>query len=705
MNYRSRAMGNISSIKRFVLLVIPAILLPVVFTYDVIRAAVEFDNASITIIRELFVLGSFTLIGLYIEKRRTMLQHNAPREIGRIFFAVVISMMLLAAAAFIQPHHASGGGSIRIHQSALMLLTTTLITLVLGVLSLYLLVVIHDLVLFKRRKTTWRNYFIYLLLLFAACGADFPLLLPEGNLFASIFFSLTIVLIVVNSFKQNWIMYLSRREKKYSIVYSILLFLALVVLDVYLASGSDSNNAIIGYSRPLHTFIRLNAFFGTVYFGVTFISTLFHLPTAEVFERKQSELISLHNLSRLVTQVFDFNDLLNTVTQMTSEVCGASSVWLDLFSLNENTGEMSVEVVAKRNITQQQIDLIAADDGTQLQRYLMDSHKALLIEDIWADRRTKHLKQKGFARGSLLTVPLLSHGKIIGVLHATKDYQNAFDQDDIDVMTTFADHVSIAIENSRLISKSIERERLHQEMMVAQRMQKRLLPQSLPDISSAEFAAVSESSLEVGGDYYDVITLADERIGIVVGDVSGKGVSAAFYMAEVKGIVMSLSKICATPRELLLRANDTLLETLEKNMFISAIYGVLDVRNATLALARAGHCPVIYVTNHSAELIRSTGIGLGLTGSAQFDLATEERTMKLQPGDMFIFYTDGITESRNAEMEEYGYDRLKQIASTCSDCSANEMKEMILQSVQTFIGQGTYNDDVTLIVMKWLGTK
>jgi serine phosphatase RsbU (regulator of sigma subunit) len=269
-------------------------------------------------------------------------------------------------------------------------------------------------------------------------------------------------------------------------------------------------------------------------------------------------------------------------------------------------------------------------------------------------------------------------------------------------MTTFADHVSIAIENSRLISKSIERERLHQEIMVAQRMQKRLLPQSLPNLSSAEFAAVSESSLEVGGDYYDVITLPDERIGIVVGDVSGKGVSAAFYMAEVKGIVMSLSKICRTPRELLSRANDALMETLEKNMFISAIYGVLDVQKATLTLARAGHCPVIYISHNSVELIRSTGMGLGLTNSVQFEQTTEERTINLQRGDICIFYTDGITESRNAEMEEYGYERLMQIANKYADCSADEMKEQILSSVRTFIGQGTYNDDVTLIVMKWL---
>ncbi len=696
-------MVNISATKRLALLVIPAILLPLVFIYDVIGAAVEFDNASVTILRELFVLGSFTLIGLFLEKRRKMSQRNAPREIGRVFFAVVLSLIVIAICSFIQPHYIFGDESFHIHKSALVLLASTLIALVLGVLSLYLLIIIHDLVLFKRRKTTWRYYFAYLLLLFAACAADIPFLLPEGNILASIFFSLTVVLIIINSFKQNWIVYLSKREKKYSIIYSMLLFITLVILDVYLAQRSGGGENLVAYSGPLHTFIQLNVIFGTIYFSVTFISTLFHLPTAEVFERKQSELLSLHNLSRLVTQVFDFNDLLNTVTQMTSEVCGARSVWLELFSIDDNTGEISVELVAKRNISQHEIDLVAADDGTQLMRYLIDSHKALLIEDIWSDRRTKHLKEKGFARGSLLTIPLLSHGKLIGVLHATKDFQNAFDQDDIDVMTTFADHVSIAIENSRLISKSIERERLHQEMMVAQRMQKRLLPQSLPQLSSAEFAAVSESSLEVGGDYYDVIALPGERIGIVIGDVSGKGVSAAFYMAELKGIIMSLSKICTTPQELLSRTNDALMETLEKNMFISAIYGVLDVRNATLTIARAGHCPMIYASCNSVELIRPTGIGLGLTDKSQFDQAIEERAIVLQHGDICIFYTDGITESRNAEMEEYGYERLMQIAGKCTDCSANEMKEQILSSVRTFIGQGTYNDDVTLIVMKWLG--
>jgi phosphoserine phosphatase RsbU/P len=685
------------------LLIIPAVILPFVYMYDVVNVAVKIEIASLTIFRELFIIVSFVLIGLFIENRYKSLTRNTTKEIGRLFFGIVISLLVIGTAIIFQPSEFSGRDAMNIYRSAVFMIFSTSIALVLAVLSLYILLTLRDLIYFKRRKSTRRYYITYLVLLFAACIAELPFFHLEDAFVSPILYSFAILSIIVNSFKQNWIVYLSKREKMYSIVYSILMFIALVMLDVFLASGLGSNNAIISYSRPLHSFIWLNAIFGTIYFGVTFISTLFHLPTAEVFEKKQSELNSLHNLSRLATQVFDFDELVNTVTQMTSEVCDARSVWLELFSIDNETGEMSIDVVSKKNITQQEIDLISADNGTQLKHYLIDSQKALLIEDIWSDRRTKYLKEKGFARGSLLTIPLLSYGKLIGVLHATKEYQNAFDQEDIDVMTTFAENVSIAIENSRLITKSIERERLHQEMMVAQRMQKRLLPQKLPEIASVEFAAVSESSFEVGGDYYDVISLPDERLGIVIGDVSGKGVSAAFYMAEVKGIVLSLSKICSTPKELLLRANDTLLESLEKNAFISAVYAVLDVADRSLTMARAGHCPVILISGDSSELIKSSGIGLGLTDADRFEKATEERKIKLKQGDICIFYTDGITEARNADLEEFGYERLVEIARECRNCSADVMKNKILHSVRTFAGQGAYNDDITLIVVKWLG--
>ncbi len=689
-------------IRQIILIIIPATLLPIIFIYDVTRSAVNFEVISLSIIREIFVVFTFGLICLFVISHYREQRKNATKEIGKILFALLFSLLLIAVSALIQPTVAQGRESLSINQSIVSILISTILTAMLVTLTMYLLLIILDLILFKRKRNTKKYYYAYIILLSLTCIAELSFIKKEIGFISTVLFSLSILAIIFNSFRQNWIVYLSKREKIYSIIFSVLLFISLTILNLFLTQNSITNSKLIAYSGLLHSFIQLNALFGAVYFGVTFVSALFHLPTAEVFERKQSELSSLHNLSRLVTQVFDFNDLVNTVTQMTTEVCAANSVWLELFFIDENTGEINVEISAKKNISQQKIDLISDNSAIQLRHYLLDTKKVLLVDDIWSDYRTKNLKDKGFS-GSLLTVPLLSHGKLIGVLNATKDYKNAFDQDDIEVMTTFADHVSIAIENSRLIAKSIERERLHQEMMVAQRMQKRLLPQYLPTLPSVEFSAASESSFEVGGDYYDIIDLSKNKFGIVVGDVSGKGVSAAFYMAEVKGIVLALSKISKTPKELLTGANEALKESLDKNAFISAMYAVLDANEETLTLARAGHCPALFISQDKAEFVRPNGIGLGLTKRNQFENAIEERKIKLKKGDVFVFYTDGITEARNSMMEEYGYDRLLKIAMESKEYPADVIKDRIINNVRTFISMGSYNDDITIIILKWLG--
>ncbi|MBI4428349.1 MAG: SpoIIE family protein phosphatase, partial [Ignavibacteriales bacterium] len=415
--------------------------------------------------------------------------------------------------------------------------------------------------------------------------------------------------------------------------------------------------------------------------------------------RKQYEITSLHNLSRLVTQVFDFNDLVNTVTQMTLEVCGAKSAWLELFDRKGET-PVFVDVVAARNITRDRIENIATAEVRDL---IIESRRYLLIDDVSIDRRTRHVKEQKLLKGSMLSVPLLSQGNLIGMLYATKEFEYGFDQDDIDVLTSFADHVTIAIENSKLIAKSFERERLQQEMMVAQTMQKRLLPQGLPSSDWLDMVAVSESSLEVGGDYYDFVQLSNDQVGIVVGDVSGKGVSAAFYMAEVKGIFLSLSRICSSPKDLLIRANDTLIGSLEKKAFISLIYAIFDSKKASVHIARAGHCPVIYMSADRVELVRPSGIGLGLTSGEMFERSTEERLISLKKGDVCIFYTDGITESRDRTGEEFGYDRLVSAATRVKDRTADEIKNTILQEVRNHMGEPAYGDDMTLVVIKWLG--
>lgn len=692
-----------SKLKRILFLLGAILLFVLIFVYDVARLTASLDFSGAEYIRDAAITASFLLLYFYIRGGKLEKALAIPKNIGKLLAYAVVVLFLLGLVLVSGVSSVLQSEDVPAHQAAIAGLLYLILSISLGMFSASTLLTIRDLILYKRKKGTKRNFIIFLVLLFANNLVVLPVLPAEGKFVASMVFPLVVIMIVVNSFKQNWIVYLSRREKIYSIAYGALLFIAFVLIN-FLANRSPIDQSLANFFQPLQNFIQLNSIFGAVYFGMAFVSALFHLPTAEVYERKQSELTSLHNLSRLVTQVFDFPDLVNTVTSMTLEVVGAKSAWLELIKGKRNDGQVLVEVVALKNISREQIEAITVDTDLSLRQLVLDSKRPLLIDDVANDRRTKHIKKLNISIGSLISVPLLSHNEIIGILHATKDFQYGFDQDDIDVLTTFADHVGIAIENSKLIAKSLERERFQQEIMVAQQMQKRLLPQKVPHYDEIDIAALSEPSLEVGGDYYDFVVLDSHRVGIVIGDVSGKGVSAAFYMAEVKGIFQSLSKLCASPRELVMRANQALMDSLERRAFISLLYAIVDISKAQMTLARAGHCPMVYISGNSSGLIRPTGIGLGLTNDQLFDDSTQETTLNLKKGDICVFYTDGVNESRNQNGDEFGFDRLVEATTRSRMESAERIKENILNEIRNYTGNSSYEDDMTLVVIKWLGT-
>jgi serine phosphatase RsbU (regulator of sigma subunit) len=690
-------------VKRILLLIGPLVIFCIVYLYDVIRMTVELDIPQILFFRELLLAGAFLSLYYFLEKRFQDIQ-TVPKEMGNLLL-ILLGVDVLAALG----HYFGGEAGLSpdaagFRQSAVSVLWMTVVALAFGFVGLWLVKFFKGLLLFKRRIKAARNFILYLVVLLCACAARYHSLGDALGFINSLLLPILIVLIIMNSFRQQWIVYLSKREKVYALVYSALLNFILIGNTIYLSQDSFGSNAVALFSAPLQRFVELNCLFGAIYFGVSFASTLFHLPTAEVFERKQSELNSLHSLSRLVTQVFDFRELLSTVTQMTMEVSGAQSAWLELVEENSIGSEMKTSVAARQHIAQADIELLSPVRELLFQKKLFETRKAVLIEDIWKDRLFKGLKELGVPRIAILSIPLLSHDHCIGVLYAAKSASNGFDRDDIEVLTTFADNVSLAIDNSKLIAKSIERERLHQEMMVAQQMQRRLFPQRMPQISEGEFAAVSEPSTEVGGDYYDLVELPDRRIGIAIGDVAGKGVSAAFYMAEVKGIFLTLSKLCKTPKEFLVRANAALLETLEKKAFVSLAYAVLDVTEGSLVIARAGHCPTIFISQDGVRIVQQKGMGLGLAGNDVFEPSIEEHRICLHPGDICVFYTDGITEAWNPTGEEFGTERLTDLCMQSRGRSAEEIKDTILTAVRTFMGVSTYKDDITLMVFKWKGT-
>ncbi|MCK5008841.1 MAG: serine/threonine-protein phosphatase [Deltaproteobacteria bacterium] len=207
---------------------------------------------------------------------------------------------------------------------------------------------------------------------------------------------------------------------------------------------------------------------------------------------------------------------------------------------------------------------------------------------------------------------------------------------------------------------------------------------------------------ETGGDYYDFINFPGNRLGFIIGDVSGKGTSAAFCMAEAKGIVQSLGKSFHEPRELLIRTNEILYETLERKTFISMLMASLDCESHTFSFARAGHCPLLYFDSkkNKARLLQPEGIGVGLEKGDIFQKTLVEEKISCNSGDIFVFYTDGLSEARNHEGEEYGDDRLVELIHTNTNMSAKELKDIIIDSILSFLDGQSLTDDLTLLLVK-----
>ena len=677
-----------------------------VFIIDATMKSLDAELGNFSIVRGALVILAFILGILYIETLRKENQLTMIQRIGRIAAWAGLFVILSVIASVLRFNEFETRAFKLFPRDYITILFSSVLSIAAGIVAAMTIINIKDMLLYKRKKGTQRNFWILLVFFFATSATTINLRPLEFSVYTFAFFVLSVVMIIINSFRLSWIAYLSRREKIYAMVYALLAFFAFMAINILLTISDRPflAKALLYFSYPLHTFVQLTSLFGAVYFGMAFISTLFHLPTAEAFDRKQTELNSLHNLSRLITQVFNLNELAETVTKMTFEVCEASSSWLEVFpnEADRKSTHKGDGIVSARNISTEEIQTILFGDTTSIRSLVFSSKKVLLIDDVSNDRRTKYM-MKLKKVGSLLVVPLVSHQNLIGILYATKQMDFGFEQDDIEVLSGFADQVTIAIENATLIQRSLEKERLQRELLLAQEMQKRLLPQTLPTFPNVEMRAVSAPALEVGGDYYDIAILDDRRVGIVIGDVSGKGVGAAFYMAEVKGIFQSLSKIYSSPKEFLIKANQSLISSIDKRSFISLIYAVLDTSNGELVLSRAGHCPMLYATSSSIEYITPTGMGLGLSVGMLFEDSLEEKRIRMNTGDVCVFYTDGVTESRSAAGEEFGYERLKSVVEEKRSFSAEEIKEEIIQRVWSYTDAQGYDDDLTVFVVKWNG--
>jgi serine phosphatase RsbU (regulator of sigma subunit) len=264
--------------------------------------------------------------------------------------------------------------------------------------------------------------------------------------------------------------------------------------------------------------------------------------------------------------------------------------------------------------------------------------------------------------------------------------------------------MSASIEH--LLHVQREKQRLDDELRIAREIQKSLLPVELPRVDGLDLAEVCEPAREVGGDYFDFFVLGPRRLGVLIADVSGKGTSAALYMAELKGLMLALSHGEPSPRQLLVEVNRRLVNHLDNRSFITMTYAVVDLEAGTLTCARAGHTPLIVVTGDGTDVVLPAGmiIGVRLPGATErFETLLTEHIRPIRPGDAIVLYTDGITEAMDGQGELFGDTALARVVAAHRDLDAAGIRERVLREVRAFVGNAEPHDDMTMVVLKVTG--
>jgi serine phosphatase RsbU (regulator of sigma subunit) len=247
-----------------------------------------------------------------------------------------------------------------------------------------------------------------------------------------------------------------------------------------------------------------------------------------------------------------------------------------------------------------------------------------------------------------------------------------------------------------------ERLRLQRELEVARRVQLSFLPRVVPEITGLEIASTCIPATEVGGDYFDFVTLGPHRLGVAIGDVSGKGISAAFYMTLTKGFFRAQARLLDSPREVLIRINELFWENAERRHFVSMVYGIFDTKRGTFRFARAGHNPIVLgrARQRDYEVLCPRGIALGLTNGPLFAQVIDELELSIQPGDCFVFYTDGFTEAMDRRNEEFGEERLHALVAEHAGASSRQLLRAVERRVRAFVGGMPQHDDMTMVVVR-----
>jgi phosphoserine phosphatase RsbU/P len=300
---------------------------------------------------------------------------------------------------------------------------------------------------------------------------------------------------------------------------------------------------------------------------------------------------------------------------------------------------------------------------------------------------------------SEMVAPIISNDEVIGVFDLESDEFNAYSNDDLEVLMLLASQVAIIIEKVVLHEQLIEKKRLQGQLEVARQVQLELLPPTDPELAGFDISAYNFPTEEVSGDYYDWVRIYDDQIGIVIADVAGKGVPAAILMAFLRASLRAATRVGYATHISMAKVNQLLYESIERNQFVTAFYGILDATNRTVAYTNAGHNPPLLLSeNGETKFIDRGEQPLGMFPETRY----YQYYLSLKPGDVLVLYTDGVTEAADPSGEEFGRERLADAVKRSYKLPAREIVASLELAVLEWTDNVGANDDVTFFIIKAL---
>jgi len=409
----------------------------------------------------------------------------------------------------------------------------------------------------------------------------------------------------------------------------------------------------------------------------------------------QEHLLTLYTITRTINSSLDFDEVLNTVMDSMMQVTRAQRGFLMVAE------EDTMRVRVARGLTGETIQS-EASYSTSVVNEVVSTRQPLLTNNAQYDSRYK-VGQSIIMQGlrAILCAPMMVRDRLIGVVYVDSAIRNNnFKEEDLLLLNAVAGQAAVAIENARLYRLAVERGRIDREIQMAREIQESLLPRKTLSIPGYQVAAQWRSAREMAGDFYDLFPLSDDTFGVVIADVSDKGIPAALFMASARSMIRTHAFSGLSAIETISRTNDLLVEDTESGMFVTVYYSTFHPDGRVRGV-NAGHNPPLFCRRATGETVYLPRGGRAVGWFPNNPLGTID--LQLQPGDVLIYYTDGLTDAENPEGDFFGEGRLAQTVIKHAGESAESLLHALEDAVDNFCCGLPAFDDLTLCVVRYIG--